>query len=140
MALSRQPSPTPPPAPPPVPSPPCRLERAISRQLSRDGPLKAALACAASCTASRAVSHVRCPRAASRVHGNYIILLCNVTIVEYYSKNIYHTYQKQKKEIKKQDRTCKNEKTLTYPYGYRFRGYGSGLDLANPCQTCVPPY
>ena len=50
--------------------------------------------------------------------GNYIILPCSVTIVEYNSKKIYHTYQKQKKERKKQDGTCQNEKTLTYPYGF----------------------
>ena len=27
-----------------------------------------------------------------------------------------------------------------YPYGCGFRGYGSGLDHTDPCQTCVPPY
>src|SRR5882724_7914736 len=68
------------------------------------------------------------PPALSRTHaapvpplvctGNHIILPCSVTIVEYNSKKIYHTYQKQKKERKKQDRTCQNEKTLTYPYGF----------------------
>src|SRR5882724_8799127 len=68
------------------------------------------------------------PPALSRTHaapvpplvctGNHIILPCSVTIVEYNSKKIYHTYQKQKKERKKQDGTCQNEKTLTYPYGF----------------------
>jgi len=152
--FSRQPSPIAAPVPPPRclppgPSRPCRLKCAISRWLSRDGPLEAALARAASCAASHAVSHMHCPCCRLLCAREIISYYCVCYIVEYNSKkNIIHTKNKRKK--KKQDGTCQNEKTLTYPYGlqcthgvlwtprcygYGFHGYGSRLDLTNLCQT-----
>jgi len=64
--------------PPPTSSPPWAVSPPWATSPAPSCPccLKAALAHVASCAASHAVSHTRCPHAASRVHGKlYLIIM-----------------------------------------------------------------